>query len=30
VLDIAGSWAWGQVGEDGLVGYLPLAVLEAA
>jgi hypothetical protein len=30
VLDIAGSWAWGQVGEDGLGGYLPLAVLEAA
>lgn len=27
VLDIAGQWAWGQVGEDGLVGYLPLAAL---
>jgi hypothetical protein len=21
VLDIAGRWAWGQVGEDGCVGY---------
>jgi hypothetical protein len=28
VLDIAGGWAWGQVGEDGFVGYLPMAVLE--
>lgn len=28
VLDIAGGWAWGQVGEDGFVGYLPLAALE--
>jgi Bacterial dipeptidyl-peptidase Sh3 domain len=28
VLDMAGSWAWGQVGEDGFVGYLPLAALE--
>lgn len=27
VLDIAGDWAWGQVGEDGYVGYLPLASL---
>lgn len=24
VLDIAGNWAWGQVGEDGLVGYIAL------
>jgi hypothetical protein len=30
VLDIAGKWAWGQLGEDGLVGYAPLAALEAA
>ncbi len=30
VLDIAGGWAWGQVGEDGLVGYLPLDALTAA
>jgi len=30
VLDMAGGWAWGQVGEDGFVGYLPLDVLEAA
>lgn len=29
VLDMAGGWAWGQVGEDGLVGYLPLAALSA-
>lgn len=27
VLDIAGSWAWGQVGENGFVGYLPLESL---
>jgi hypothetical protein len=30
VLDIAGGWAWGQVGEDGFVGYLPVEALEAA
>ena len=29
VLDMAGGWAWGQVGEDGFVGYLPLAALAA-
>jgi len=33
VLDIAGTapnvWAWGQVGEDGPVGYVPLAALHA-
>ncbi|MGE3692270.1 MAG: SH3 domain-containing protein [Novosphingobium sp.] len=29
VLDIAGGWAWGQVGDDGFVGYLPIEVLEA-
>lgn len=23
MLDIAGGWAWGQVGDDGLVGYVP-------
>ena len=28
VLDISGGWAWGQVGEDGFVGYLPLTALE--
>lgn len=28
VLDIAGGWAWGQVGENGFVGYLPIEVLE--
>jgi hypothetical protein len=27
VLDMAGNWAWGQVGVDGLVGYVPLAAL---
>ena len=30
VLDIAGGWAWGQQGEDGFVGYVPMAALEAA
>ncbi len=30
VLDIAGDWAWGQVGEDGLVGYVALGALVAA
>ncbi len=29
VLDIAGGWAWGQVDEDGLVGYLPMTALVA-
>ena len=28
VLDIAGGWAWGQVGEHGFVGYLPVDRLE--
>ena len=28
VLDVAGPWAWGQVGEDGLVGYVPAAALK--
>lgn len=28
VLDIAGGWAWGQVGDDGLVGYLPMPAIE--
>lgn len=28
VLDISGGWAWGQVGEYGFVGYLPLGALE--
>lgn len=27
VLDITGGWAWGQVGEDGFVGYLPVEAL---
>ena len=28
VLDITGGWAWGQVGEDGVVGYLPVEALQ--
>lgn len=28
VLDITGDWAWGQIGDDGFVGYLPVAALE--
>lgn len=28
VLDIAGNWAWGQIGEDGFVGYIALDQLE--
>jgi len=27
VLDISGSWAWGQVGDEGFVGYVELAHL---
>ena len=27
VLDIAAGWAWGQVGDDGFVGYMPMAAL---
>ena len=30
VLDAAGGWAWGQVGEDGLVGYVPIDALKPA
>lgn len=29
VLDISGQWAWGQLGEDGAVGYVALDQLEA-
>lgn len=29
VLDIAGNWAWGQAGEDGLVGYVATSDLQA-
>lgn len=29
VLDIAGNWAWGQLGEDGPVGYVALNQLES-
>ena len=28
VLDVAGGWAWGQVGEDGPVGYIIAAALK--
>lgn len=28
VLEIVGGWAWGQVGEEGFTGYLPMEVLE--
>jgi len=28
VLDITGAWTWGQVGEDGQVGYVALGALE--
>ena len=27
LLDISGGWGWGQQGEAGLVGYLPMAAL---
>jgi hypothetical protein len=30
VLDLAGKWAWGQVGEDGLVGYVLAEALHNA
>ena len=29
VLDMSGGWAWGQQGEDGFVGYVPLGALVA-
>lgn len=29
VLDIAGPYAWGQLGEDGAVGYVALVSLES-
>lgn len=29
LLDIAGGWGWGQQGEDGFVGYLPMSTLTA-
>ncbi|NCU11894.1 MAG: SH3 domain-containing protein [Sphingomonadaceae bacterium] len=28
LLDVTGGWAWGQVGDDGFVGYLPVDALE--
>ncbi len=28
VLDVTGGWAWGQVGDDGFVGYLPVEALQ--
>lgn len=30
VLDIAGNWAWGQIGEEGRVGYIALDTLSPA
>lgn len=30
VLDITGGWAWGQVGDDGFVGYVPVEALSPA
>jgi len=30
LLDTSGGWAWGQVGEDGLVGYVPFDALKPA
>lgn len=30
VLDISGQWAWGQLEEDGPVGYVALSQLTAA
>lgn len=29
VLDMSGGWAWGQLGEDGFVGYVALDELES-
>lgn len=29
VLDMAGGWAWGQQGDDGFVGYVPLDAVTA-
>ena len=30
LLDTSGGWAWGQVGDDGAVGYVPADVLRPA
>lgn len=30
LLDTSGGWAWGQVGDDGLVGYVPIDALKPA
>ena len=30
VLDMTGDWAWGQVGDDGFVGYVPIIALSPA
>lgn len=29
VLDIAGGWSWGQIGDDGRVGYVATRELES-
>jgi hypothetical protein len=28
VLDLTGGWAWGQIGDDGFVGYVPATALQ--
>lgn len=30
VLDLSGGWAWGQVGADGVVGYVPIDSIHPA
>ena len=30
VLDVTGGWAWGQVGEDGVVGYVAADAIHPA
>jgi hypothetical protein len=29
LLDVSGGWGWGQQGEEGFVGYLPMSALAA-
>lgn len=30
VLDLSGGWAWGQVGDDGMVGYVLIDAIHPA
>lgn len=30
LLDTSGGWAWGQIGDDGMVGYVPIDALKDA